>query len=99
MSSATVRISDRGHKILKELAAQDHKSMPEILEELLQAELRRRYFENLNAGYTALRKDEAAWQQETAERALWDQTLMDGIDDEDGNEDGSVIDNARPSAR
>jgi hypothetical protein len=31
----------------------------------------------MNAAYAALRADPVAWQQELAERAAWDVTLMD----------------------
>lgn len=92
MSSATVRISEKGRKILKELAEQEHKSMPDVLDELLEAERRRRFFEGVNAAYEALRQDPIAWEEELAERKLWDQTLMDGLDEtEHWQADGSVI--------
>lgn len=91
MSSATVRISEKGRKILKELAEQEHKSMPDILDELLEAERRRRFFEGVNAAYEALRQDPEAWEEELAERRLWDTTLMDGLDEgETWEADGSV---------
>jgi hypothetical protein len=80
MSSVTVRISNKGRKILKELAQQDNKAMPEVLEALLEAERQRRFFEGINAGYEALRSDPIAWKEELAERALLDNTLLDGLD-------------------
>jgi hypothetical protein len=79
MSSATVRISEKGHKILKELAQQDNKAMPEVLDALLEAERQRRFFEGINAGYEAMRSDPVAWKEELAERALLDNTLLDGL--------------------
>ena len=35
-----------------------------------------------NAAYERLKQNEAAWQAELAERELWEQTLMDGIESE-----------------
>ena len=91
MSSATVRISEKGRKNLKELAKQEHKRMPEVLDELLEAERRRRFFEGVNAAYEALRQDPVAWEEELAERKLWDVTLMDGLEEEEiWLPDGSV---------
>ena len=41
---------------------------------------RQRFFEEANADYAALRADPVAWQEVLAERALWENTLMDGLD-------------------
>jgi hypothetical protein len=47
------------------------------------------FFEQLNAGCAELRADAAAWAEHEAERALWDVTLLDGLDrDESWTEDG-----------
>jgi len=43
----------------------------------------RQYIAELNAGYAELRKDPEAWAEELAEQALWDRTLMDGLEDEE----------------
>lgn len=43
---------------------------------------RRKFFEELNAAYEELRKDPQAWRQHQEELALWDCTLMDGLEDE-----------------
>ncbi len=48
--------------------------------EPISEEERRRFFEELDRGYAALRADPVAWQEELEERALWDNTLMDGLD-------------------
>jgi hypothetical protein len=42
---------------------------------------RKRFFAVLNAGYAALRADPEAWQEEVAERAAWDVTLLCGLED------------------
>ena len=36
--------------------------------------------EETNRAYAALRADPEAWREELAERALWDATLLDGLD-------------------
>ncbi len=38
--------------------------------------------EQSNAAYAEMRKDPVAWQEELDERALWEVTLMDGLEDE-----------------
>ncbi|HEX8696305.1 MAG TPA: hypothetical protein VF746_28055 [Longimicrobium sp.] len=47
-----------------------------------EAERRRRFFAEVNAAYDALRADPAAWEEELAERRVWEATLMDGLEDD-----------------
>lgn len=77
--SRPVRISEQGHKILAELAQEGKSSMTDVLDTVLLAEKRRRFFEGINAGYQELKADSNEWQQELAERTLYDNTLTDGI--------------------
>jgi hypothetical protein len=39
------------------------------------------FLDEVNAAYAALRKDSEAWKEEQVERALWDKTLGDGLND------------------
>jgi hypothetical protein len=52
----------------------------EILDKALDAYRRQLFFEQLNAGYAALRNDVEAWAEELHERKEWDATLMDGLE-------------------
>jgi AbrB family looped-hinge helix DNA binding protein len=55
-------------------------------------EYRRRFLEQVNRDYAALRQDAAAWEAELAERRVLDGTLLDGLDpDEIWTEDGDVV--------
>lgn len=92
MSTPTVRISAASHQVLRELAEQTGQSMTEVLDKALDAYRRKVFFEQLNAGYAALRADPEAWAELEAERKLWDATLMDGLDpDERWTEDGRCL--------
>ena len=63
--------------------------MTEVLDKALDAYRRKVFFEQMNAGYAALRADPEAWAEFEAERKAWDATLMDGLDpDERWTEDG-----------
>ncbi len=83
MSTSTVRISQRARNLLRDLASQTGESMQAILESALEDYSRRRFLEAANTSYAALRKDPQAWQEELEERALWDNTLMDGLEDDE----------------
>jgi len=92
MSAPTVRISEVSHRLLKELADQTGQTMMAVLDKAVDAYRRKVFFEQLNAGYAALRaesKDSAAL---AAERKLWDTTLMDGLEpDERWTEEGRCL--------
>jgi hypothetical protein len=38
------------------------------------------FLEEVNAAYARLRADPKAWQEELAERQLWDRALRDGLE-------------------
>jgi hypothetical protein len=81
MSSVSVRIASQTHQVLKQLAAQGGRSLQETIEDAVEAYRRRLVLEEANAAYAALRADPQAWQEEIEERELWDQSLLDGIEE------------------
>lgn len=92
MSTPTVPISEASHRILQDLTQQTGLTATEVLDKALDAYRRKVFFEQLNAGYAALRADPKAWAEFEAERKLWDATLMDGLDpDEHWTEDGRCL--------
>lgn len=82
MSSLTVRIDVRSHQTLSELAAQTGETMQALLARAIEDYRRKKFLEELNASYAALRSDPVAWQEELEERKLWENTLMDGLEDD-----------------
>jgi hypothetical protein len=92
MSTPSVPISDASHRILQELAEQTGQTMTEVLEKALNAYRRKLFFEQLNAGYAALRADPQSWAELEGERKRWDATLPDGLGpDERWTEDGRCL--------
>jgi hypothetical protein len=92
MTSPTIPISETSHRILQELAEQTGQSMTDVLDKALDAYRRKLFFDQLNAGYAALRADPQAWAEELEERKLWDAALMDGLDpDERWTDDGRCL--------
>jgi hypothetical protein len=92
MSTPTVPISDASHRILQELAEQTGQTMTEVLDKVLSAYHRKVFFEQLNAGYAALRADPEASAALAEERKYWDATLTDGLDPaEQWTEDGRCL--------
>ncbi len=81
MASSTVRISNAAKETLKRLAAQTGRKMQAVLDEAVELYRRQCFLEEANAAFAALRKDREAWAAEEEERAAWDATIADGLDD------------------
>jgi len=77
-SSSLVRINNRSHRVLQDLAKREKASMSDVLDEAIEQYRRRKFLEELNADFAALRRDRRAWNQEQKERAVWDGALADG---------------------
>lgn len=92
MSTPTIQISESAQHTLRELAEQTGQTTMDILDKALDAYRRKLFFDQLNAGYAALRADPDAWAAEMQERKVWDATLMDGLDaDERWTNDGRCL--------
>ncbi len=84
-ATTTVRIGLQTHATLSQLAAETGLTMQEVLARAVEAYRRQHFIEQANPEYAPLRDAPAAWAEELAERATWDETLADG----DGNSDPS----------
>lgn len=82
MSSVNVRISSTSYKILKSLSRDNGQSMQAVIDRAIEDLRRRKLLEDTNAAFAALKTDDEAWQEETAERELWENTLLDGVEKE-----------------
>ena len=81
MATSTVRISEKTHEDLREIAAETGQPMADILAKAIEDYRRKIFMEQFNAAYTAMRSNPKVWREELAERASWDSTLADGLED------------------
>jgi predicted transcriptional regulator len=81
MAWTTVRVTEHTHELLRELAASTGEPVQNVLERAVENYRRERFFAELDAAYARLRANPVAWDEELAERAEWDATLADGLDD------------------
>jgi hypothetical protein len=92
MPDNNIPISDLTLARLRELARWAGVSIDEALDRAIKDQYDRDFWEAVNAGYEALRADPQAWAEVEAERKLWDNTLMDGLDpSERWTEGGDVV--------
>jgi hypothetical protein len=92
MAETPLLVSDATRTKLEELACWAGISVAEALERAINDQYDRKFWDAVNAGYAALRADPAAWADIEAERNLWDNTLLDGLDpSERWTEEGKVV--------
>ncbi len=77
----TVRIEARAHETLSAIAKAKAIPMSEALTRAVELLRREVFFEQLNAGFAALRADSDAWAEEQDERNAWDTSSADGLAD------------------
>jgi hypothetical protein len=76
----TVKLSSHTHVTLMKLAADQRRSMTDVVASLIEQERRRAFLDGANADYARLRADPDAWNDDRAEIASMDGTLMDGLE-------------------
>lgn len=81
MPELTVSISENAHKTLITLAETSGETMPAVLDRAIENYHRSLFLTRANAAFAVLRQNETLWQEEVAERQLWDQTVADGVED------------------
>ena len=82
MGTTTIRVSEKTHQTVSNLAREVGTSMADLVEQAIEMLRRQRILDRINADYAALRTDPAAWAEVCAERELWDATLADGLPEE-----------------
>ena len=78
-ASTTIRIPTEMHEELRGFAEEENSTLTGVLVEALELYRRERFVAGVNAGYSLLRKETAAWKDHLAERKAWDSTLADGV--------------------
>ncbi len=56
--------------------------MQSVIDQAIEDLRRRRLLDATNSAFSALKADNAAWQEESEERRLWENTLADGVEKE-----------------
>ena len=79
MSDLTVSLSNTAHETLIKLAETSGKTMQTVLDKAIENYRRYVFLVQANQAFDALRQNQELWQEELAERGLWDQTIADGV--------------------
>lgn len=78
-----VRVSEATHRTLRELTARRGETMTAIVEQAVERYRREAWLAEANAAWAAIRADPGAMAEVRAEQELWDQTLADGLEEEE----------------
>jgi hypothetical protein len=79
MSELTIDISETTHKTLLQLAQSSGDDVVTIMDRAIENYRRYVFLAQADRAFATLRQDEALWQEEIAERQLWDVTISDGV--------------------
>lgn len=82
MSSVNVRISSTSYQTLKTLSKVEGQTMQSVIDQAIEVLRRRRLLDATNSAYSTLKADKKAWEEESEERKLWENTLADGVEKE-----------------
>ena len=82
MASTSVKISPDTRETLERLAREEGKSIESVLDRAVEHYRREAFLRDANSDFAALKKDRKAWEEELAERKLWEPALLDGLEDE-----------------
>ena len=77
--AVALRIDPAVHAQLAEVAKTTRTSLSQALAAAVESYRRELMIAALDADYAAMRADPKAWAEELRERAVWDQTLADGL--------------------
>ncbi|MDY6782091.1 MAG: toxin-antitoxin system protein [Cyanobacteriota bacterium] len=75
MLDSTVTLSNTARATLIKLAETSGETMQTVLDKAIENYRRQIFLVQANQGFAALRQNEELWQEELAERGLWDRTM------------------------
>ncbi len=80
--TTTVRVTQETREALQRLARESNEPMQSVLSKAVEEYKRRWILEQTNRAYAALRSKPEQWAEEEEERHAWEQTLADGLQDD-----------------
>jgi len=81
VASTTMRISSEARETLRKLSAQTGRKLQDLVDDAVERYRRELLLKEANTAFLALRSDKGAWAEEEGERAAWETTLADGLEE------------------
>lgn len=80
--ATTVRVEDKVHAMLVELAKEEHRPIGQVIEQAIEQYRREKFWKGVTEDLERLRADPAAWKDYQDEIALLEGGSMDGLENE-----------------
>jgi hypothetical protein len=77
----SIALPDASWSRLQQLAIWSSTTIDDVLRVAIDEHYEKVFFAECDRGYEHLKADPIAWQKELEERALWDNTIGDGLND------------------
>ncbi len=81
-TSLTIRVSRSTHELLRDLADKSNATITAVVDEAVRDLQRKKFWADFNAACEALQADTVAWADLRREDAAWEETLADGLEEE-----------------
>lgn len=79
MKQTEIQIELKTFDLLNQLANENNLSIGELIDKMAFDFQKKLFWNKVNEAFANLKADEFAWQEELAERSLWENTLSDGL--------------------
>jgi hypothetical protein len=78
----SVQISEKSLEVVRNISERNGLEISDVLDKAVEAYRREVFLDDTNRAFETMRDDSGSWQEELEERALWEDTLSDGVNDE-----------------
>ena len=80
--ATTVRVEDKLHATLRELANEEHRPIGQVIEDAVARYQKEKFWKGVHEDFARLRGDPVAWKDYQDEIGLFEGASMDGLEDE-----------------
>ncbi len=78
----SVQISEKSLEIVRNISERNGLQISDVLDKAVEIYRREVFLDDTNRAFETLKEKSVSWQEELEERALWEDTLSDGVNDE-----------------
>ena len=98
-TSLTIRVSRSTHELLRGLADKSNATITALVDEAVRDLERKKFWADFNAACEALQADPVAWADLRREDAAWEETIADGLEEEQPSDEQHPKRRGKPRTR
>ncbi len=83
-TTTTIRVTQKAYNTLKGVAEQEHASIQDIMDKLVEDYATKKFFAELSQSVAKAKSQKDLWEEELQERQEWEATLEDGLEEDAG---------------